>query len=563
METGKKNKSMIAITFLAALAASVFAVLFPYAKNGIPGHVIDLIYSLERIEGLKDALLHGDFFASLYPRFYGGYGYATPSFYSDVFFLPAALFRIAGLSPTQSFKLFVALIVAAHFSIGAYSYKKISGNPFMGIVSAFISTTSVYFIWEIVYRAGISSYIATIFLPVLAYAVFDLFTGNKENNKCGNRTYLFTIAFLGMVLSHVMTAAVAFVFTVIVFVLMLPLKKQRSIIFSMDSVKRLISYAVLTIGLSAFYTVPMTEQMMSGHFYYEKPLVNIGDFVVSFTSLFGLRAYTVDYSAYIGLGAALWIAVLTVIVLACKKKKLRAAAVLTVSGVILSALITDIFPWSIFNSTPVNGLQFSFRLFPFAICLIITGFVLALKDEAKNIKIVTLTVVTAFSLIFAFVENKDVKADELSLSFGEEFLDTEGTYYTGMGTEWLPLNADMTSFTEKVVKAGDASFSFARNGYNSYSFEDTDGGHDFYTCPLIFYKGYKATVTTEDGTDNSLLVESGDTGLVTVKNPDKTGGIVTLSYKKTAMKNVSIAVSFIFAVAFLMCIRKKKKDHEQ
>ena len=559
MEKGTKKKALNIVLFMAACGASIFVALFVYAKNGIPGHIIDLIYSLERIEGLKDAISHGDLFASVYPRFYGGYGYGTPMFYSDVFFLPAALLRIVGFSATQSFKLFVALIVAAHFFTSYISYKKMSGDRFIGLTGAVITVTSVYFIWEIVYRAGISSYIASMFFPVLSYALWDFFFGGKEE-KCGTKTYLFTIAFLGMALSHVMSAATALVFTVLTVLISLLFKRTRKIVFSLTSIKRIVSYAVLTLGLSAFYIVPMIEQMMSGRFYYEKPLVNIGDYVVSFSSLFGVRAYTDGYDSFIGLGAALLVGILTVAILSVKNKKFGAAAVITLLGVLLSVTITDIFPWHIFNNTPVNGLQFSFRLFPVAICLIVTGFVLTLCKEAGRTKIALLTVVSLLSLVFAVVENKDVKASELSLSFGDEFLDTEGTYYVGMGTEWLPLEADISSFNVTDVVSDGESFSFARDGYNRYSFEDINGGHDAYTCPLIFYKGYKASITTEDGTVKDLSVVRGNTGLVKIENPGKIAGIVTVSYKKTAMKVVSIAVSFVFLAAFMICILKKKKE---
>ena len=546
-----KEKILHMAGFIASLMVCVAVSLFPYVKNGIPGHIIDLIYSLERIEGLKDALKHGDVFASVYPRFFGGYGYGTPLFYSDFFFVPAALLRMIGLSPTQSFKLFIALIVSMSFTISCLCYKGISKDRVIGLLAAIVNTTSIYFIWEIVYRAGISSYIASMFFPVLAYALFDFFGGKEERCK---KTYLFTVAFLGMALSHVMTAAVAFFVTVIVFLVLLFIPKYRKIILNASSVKRLLSYAGLTLGLSAFYLFPMIEQMRSGHFCYEKPLVNIGDFVVSFKSLFTVRAYTVDYNAIVGLGVSIWILVVLTVCFAIKQKRL-AAAVPTLIGTVLSLLITDIFPWKVFNNTPINSLQFSFRLFPIAICFIISGFVLVLSMESRTVKTVSFALIAVLSVVFAVNENRGVEATELSLSFGEEFLDTEGTYYVGMGTEWLPIEADTSSYFGKEIKVvfegsdGDfeipSGWELSSFSYNKYSFEDTDGAVAMYTLPLVYYKGYKAYITDEDGVKTALPVHKNKKGLLSIENPDCKAGIVSVVYKPTAVKIVSVIISLI------------------
>jgi len=551
-----KEKILSIAGFIASLIVCVAVCLFPYVKNGIPGHIIDLIYSLERIEGLKDALKHGDVFASVYPRFFEGCGYGTPLFYSDVFFVPAAILRLIGLSPTQSFKLFMALIVSMSFTISYLCYKGISKDRVMGLLAAIVSTTSIYFIWEIVYRAGISSYIASSFIPVLAYAVWD-FVNDKE--KCGKKTFLFTIAFLGMVLSHIMTAVTALVITVIVFAVLSFIPRFRKIIWNFSSIKRLVSYAGLTVGLSAFYLFPMIEQMRSGHFCYENPLVYIGDFVVSFKSLFGLRAYTEEYNANIGLGVVLWIAAAATVCFSLWKKKI-AAAFLSIIGIIISLSITDIFPWRIFNNTPVNSLQFSFRLFPFAICFIILGAVLAVSMQNRTVKAVSFAFMAFLSVVFAINENRGVVASELSLSFGEEFLDTEGTYYVGMGTEWLPIEVDTSSFANKEIKTviggssnDDSSSDFeipsgwqlCTAGYNRYSFEDSEGGMAKYTLPLVYYKGYKAYLTDEDGVKTSLPVHKSKKGLLSIDNPGQEAGIVNVVYKPTVVKIISVIISLI------------------
>ncbi len=601
MDKGNKpsnNRIAGLFAFAAALLMSVGVCLFPYAKNGIPGHIVDLIYWLERIEGLKDAIVNGDLFPSVYPRFFEGYGYASPLFYSDFFLFPAALLRIAGFSATQSFKLFIAFVVASGFTVSFFSYKKISGDLFTALTGSVLTTTSIYYIWEIVTRAGVGSYIASVFAPLLVLAIWDFFKGGK-------RTYLFTIAFMGMLLSHVLSAVIALCCTVIVFAIAFCIPKYRKTIFNVRSVKRLATYALITVGISAFYVFPMIEQMRSGHFYYEKPLVNIGDHVVPFSSLFELRAYSDGYIPHIGPGAALWAAVIAAAVLVVKqavptvkeeasKRKIPAAVLIT--GVVSAILITDVFPWKIFNHTPLNSLQFSFRLFPVALCLIVTGFVMLLSHEDKRTRIVLCTVLAVLSLSFAINENRMTEASEASLSFGDEFLSTEGTYYVGMGTEWLPVETDMNSLGGHEIKVSSSLLSensvtsgieFVKEGYLKYGFEATDGGNAAYTLPLIYYKGYTAKITDPDGVyvsaggdgsagsngsaggDGSegfgarkLNVKKGPNGLLCVENPEMLTGYVSVEYKATTLKKISVVISVIATLLFaVLNLRLNRDDH--
>ena len=74
----------------------------------INGH--DLDYHLLRIESLKEAILIGRPFLKVNTLFYGGAGYASTMFYSDLFMHIPALLRVMHISIGKSFHIYTAMI---------------------------------------------------------------------------------------------------------------------------------------------------------------------------------------------------------------------------------------------------------------------------------------------------------------------------------------------------------------------------------------------------------------------------------------------------------------------
>ena len=112
----RKKEICVVIVMLLLI---VLVTGFPYLKNGISGYDKDLLYHLLRVEGIKDALLQGKFPVHIYENFFNGYGYGSPLFYPDLFFVIPAILRILGFSPSVTWKLF-ALLLTTTASLSTY-----------------------------------------------------------------------------------------------------------------------------------------------------------------------------------------------------------------------------------------------------------------------------------------------------------------------------------------------------------------------------------------------------------------------------------------------------------
>ena len=165
-----------------------------------------------------------------------------------------------------------------------------------------------------------------------------------------------------------------------------------------------------------------------------------------------------------------------------------------------------------------------------------------------------------------------------------------------MGTEWLPVETDMNSLGGHEIKVSSSLLSensvtsgieFVKEGYLKYGFEDADGGNAAYTLPLIYYKGYTARITDPDGVyvsaggdgsagsngsaggDGSegfgarkLNVKKGPNGLLCVENPEMLTGYVSVEYKATTLKKISVVISVIATLLFaVLNLRLNRDDH--
>ena len=101
-----KENIVVAVFFLITVIVACNPLISRYC---IQGHDID--YHLLRIEALKEGILRGHPFAKVNLLFFGGAGYASSMFYSDLILYIPALLRVIGVSIGASYHIFVALCV--------------------------------------------------------------------------------------------------------------------------------------------------------------------------------------------------------------------------------------------------------------------------------------------------------------------------------------------------------------------------------------------------------------------------------------------------------------------
>ena len=82
----KRYVDLLALTFFTCL------LMYPYLIRDLLPIEHDTFFHLSRIENLSLSIREGQFLPAVYPYENGGFGYASPLFYSDVLLIiPASL----------------------------------------------------------------------------------------------------------------------------------------------------------------------------------------------------------------------------------------------------------------------------------------------------------------------------------------------------------------------------------------------------------------------------------------------------------------------------------------
>ena len=120
----KKSREKDIRNITVGLVLLIFVSCIPLLFHGL-NDTYDVPTHLLRIEGLKEALLSGQFPARIHPIQTYGYGYASSIFYPELFLYFPALLRICSLTIVAAFKIFVVAVNAATVLIAFFSFKGI------------------------------------------------------------------------------------------------------------------------------------------------------------------------------------------------------------------------------------------------------------------------------------------------------------------------------------------------------------------------------------------------------------------------------------------------------
>ncbi len=562
----KKENRILEVVLVAVAMAIIAAVTaFPFLHEGLYGYAPDYIYHMNRIEGVKEALLSGNYPVYVYSNFFGGKGYGSPMFYPDLFLIIPAIMRIMGVSILTTYKIF-AVVVCLLATISTYvSLKVVSGDKFLSLSGTFLLMLSEFYLADLIFRAGYSSYISYIFLPILFAGIYDFFM--RDGMKC----YLIGIGLGGLVLCHIINSFIALLLTTAVFVVQLLTKKGREAFFEKKHLINLAVTAVITLLITGYYTFPMIEQMVSGvERVYQDPWAHVGEFVQPFETLFLPTGYFFNI-AYVGVG----IPILLLIGLFAKKVNDRMANFYFVLGILLLLAMTKIVPWEKLEGTVLNQLQFTFRLYPFALCALIFGMVLTGKETIQEKgRIWLLVYAVVMTTVFGIWQNKTALAETYGY-FNEvnEDIIAQNSETVGRG-EWLPVVYNDEELRERnIVRAEDNSEQ--ELPYERYenkvggSFEAEEAAFENYTVPQIYYKGYSAVLETSDGEKYNLSCREAFNGLTTIDMPSETigkSGVISVSYSGTTLQKITLALSVLTVVTFvvlLIVLKVRKKGGQK
>lgn len=237
---------------LAIMAVVVcLLVMYPGAK------LFDTMFHLGRVDALAEHFLAGGGYpCRLYAASCAGFGYAAPLFYGDLFLIPVALLRACGASMVVCFGALLAEQVVLAFGVmyGACGWFGLRGRERLACAAFYLFAPSTMMMIFSYGQIGMA--FATAFLPCVVFPALVLLTEHGTvPRRLWEATSLLVLGMSACILSHVITAVLAVSFIAILCLCRLPhlFREPRRIAC-------LAFAAVATLGLTAWFWVPMLEQ---------------------------------------------------------------------------------------------------------------------------------------------------------------------------------------------------------------------------------------------------------------------------------------------------------------
>jgi len=552
------------------IAAITFVLMIPYIFYDLLPVAHDTIFHVSRIEQLSKSIQEGNWLPAIYPHVNISYGYASPLFYSDFLLIPAALLHLAGMPLNMCFKF---LIIAATFVSAAGMYHcawHVSGKRSTAIFASAGYLFANYHITDIFVRNALGEVLALMFLPFVLEGMYRILWNNEK--KWG----ILTFGLAGLAVSHDLTFLLGIVLCIILF-----LGRIRTL--TKEKFFTLCKGVLIAFLLTAFFTLPMIEQLKSQTFVLSKGLdlstgsMPLWQFFVNQT-VYGVSSndLPVSQTMVVNVGWFLTFAPLLYIFFDHQKKEHPFVTYIMIVGYITMLLPAQIIPWD--SLTFLNVLQFPWRLNTISItCLSLpaaygilsvckkkTAMIIAeacLLCEAVfhiipacNRKVVGFTSATTWTDVF--------NGAVLDPWYGSSYLFVELA-----GADYLPANSPNFHTMERSIKDDQMAtldIEFNQSG-TTLSFRSDDESTSFFILPLTYYKGYQ--VYEIDGADE-IPVETFESsnGLVACKNEGS--GLYVCRYVDTPLRTGSLITSF--ATLMMLCVyqfyimkTKKKTMHDQ
>ena len=565
MQTVKKRGSAVLWTALVALLT--LAATVPSLLQDLPmGH--DVVYHCMRLLNIAEEMKIGNLFPAVYTFSLDGLGYGAPLFYSDLFLYPFAALTALGLDVRWSFKLLQAsllLMSALSMYLCAHSIFK---NRAQAMLTALAYSFSYYSLADIYFRAAIGECFGFVILPIVYLGYYDV-THDRPH-----RWWILSLGMAGILFSHTLSVLLAAAMLIVLMIF-----DGRYWIRNAARIRYLVYAALLCIGLSCCFWLPMLEQMSQLSFRLNMDVNGAERYLESLYSPLRMLAppelvcllRPSAYSQTPRLGSLFGdLAYLIALIALCRGKERRPFALLAAGMFFL---------WMSGNYSPSRWLapllavlQFAWRfLLPAMLALaVFTGEGYgALKSIRWRRAMVALVALSAASaILFAFPFGLYVKMERHAESEGltpAEFIDMSLNCDQISDGQYLPDDLyyvkDESGFynePEFEATASDpgVSFELSRDEANHLivRFSGNPGGATI-DLPVILYIGYEAK--TADG--GLLSVSRGESGMVRVSLGERESGEFTLRYAGTGLQTASKVVTLLSILAFAAIIVMQRK----
>ncbi len=565
------------VFFFVALI-SLFASL-PYLCGGnLPG--IDLTYHLQRIEGVKDGLLGGQFPVRIEPEWLYGHGYGAGVFYCNSLLYFPAILRLLGFPVSAAYNIFCIVLTIATAWIAYGCFSRIFKSDRIGLVCCALYTLSVFRIYKLVNTCAVGEGSAVMFLPLVLYGMYQAFaedSGPGEQASGGSRPAwpFIAIGYGGLMQTHILTCEITAFLTIVV--CLAGIKR----IFRKKTFLELAKGALGAIGLSLWFLVPFLDFYLTQDVHIKhlsaRRIQDTGMTLAHLAFQFWRNGnYTpngqtgVYQSHPVGVGLVLVLGLGMFLVLwlggAFRGRKgglFLLAKISALLGILLLFMGTNAFPWDWISglgplaATLVSSLEFTHRVMGWGTLFLVTvgGFCLWYFRQENRGHYLAAVVVAIVCVVSSGVYMMDfvIREGGAFYIYNEEGM---GFGYVSDG-EYLPEGTEEGSltFVDKAAAGAGVTVDSYEKQYLHVKMQCRNPGRkeSYLEVPLLFYKGYRAW----DAEGNPLGVGPGENYMVRVFLPPGFAGSVEVKFVSPFYWRLSELVSGIFLVFFLWAWRRR------
>lgn len=595
VRTNAGSRILICLTLVGAAFADTLIMLYCYLKKhdvssekklvwfGVPGVAVlasvplfvdymiggaDPIFHWQRIEALAQSIAQGEIPARVEAFWLYGHGYANSIFYCDTFLVFPALMRLIGFDMIASYNTYVFAVNIATALVAYLCFKGCFRDDRVGVVGSLLYTLAPFRIYNVYNRCAVGEYTAMIFLPVVVYGFYRIFTDDVERREYRQNWLILALGFGGIIQSHVLTCEIAGGFTVILCLLLI--KK----VFRRQTFLELLKGALGAVLLSLWYLVPFFDMMLSGKYYFSRNAGNLiqkrgvlpahifdtmqaaGTNAIFYENGFlDTEPISVGMAMLLGIGA-FW---LSRDICRDKRDERQDLAAVMAFFIGAAALIasTCYFPWDAIHSwNEITALFVSILQFPTRLTIVPTvcmtfvscaGAAVMLRCENRFWKNVFFVIVCGAAVIFSLYQTNDIlmKKGEVIRLYTVENMGHTGV----IQAEYLPLEAELNFYYhEAVPSAGVEVFSFEKTGLDMTAQVRADSGEGerYLDFPVLLYKGYRAQ---DVETGDSFPLQPGENYDVRVALPGGYNGMLRVWYAGMWYWRAAELASLVFAAA--------------
>lgn len=553
-----------------------------YVINGF-----DLSFHMLRIEGIAEALEAGHLSTKIQMNWLKGYGYPISVFYGDLLlYLPAAL-RSIGMPLQNAYKIFIILVNAFTGVTMYLAAKGMTKSRTMAIFASYLYLLLPYRLSSIYVRAGVGEYCAMIFMPLVVWGIWRIYTVDITEKDWKYIWILPVIGFTGIIESHLLSTVYVGLFTLICCLVLL--KKT----FVKERFAALLKVVGATGVLNAGYFVPLLDYMRYQYKVDEvakqAKIQTQGAYLGQIFSIFPsgdkISVSITDDLAYanemvFSLGIVAWVGVIIFLLyflFNIRRKMLNTTDLdcgienatvylLLGMGICTMLLSSASFPWD--EITPRLGsirkvftsIQFPWRYLSLSAVFFILGGVMALQSEVMEQDIWEKA---DFKIPFAILAGILTMGFAIASAgyFTSKIISDNNSIYVAancdlddskiMGAEYIPVGVNET----KLISIREAE------GINVSLTEEYSTGEGYVICvesaqtagrvsvPRLYYNGYVAEFQQ---TKQTIRCYADELGRVCVDVPKGYAGNVCIIFKEPWYWRVAELCSFITVVG--MCV---------